>query len=232
MSALLVLPTYNEKENIPNLTREIFALNLDIDILVIDDNSPDGTGELVDRLIEKYPRLKILHREGTLGLGSAYKSGFHYALEHDYDHILTMDADFSHRPKYLPAMLDMGKDFDLVIGSRYVPGGGAQNWTIMRHIISRSANLYAKTLLGIKANDCTAGFRCYKRRVLEAIHPETILSSGYSFLVEMLYRCEAKGFTVGEVPIIFIDRFAGKSKISKNEITKAIKTVLRLRFLG
>ena len=232
MSAILVLPTFNEKENLPNLVREIFDLKLDLDILVIDDNSPDGTGQLVDALIPDFPRLKVIHREGKLGLGSAYKRGFKYAMEHDYANILTMDADFSHRPKYLPAMIEAGQSHDLIIGSRYVPGGGAQNWTIARHIISRSANLYAKLLLGIKANDCTAGFRCYKRRVLEEIHPETILSSGYSFLVEMLYRCESKGFSIYEVPIIFIDRFAGKSKISKNEISKAIKTVLRLRFLG
>ena len=232
MSAVLILPTFNEKENIAKLVTEIAGLALDLDILIIDDNSPDGTGEIADQLAQEFPLVKVIHREGKLGLGSAYKRGFHYALEHEYANILTMDADFSHHPKYLPRMLEKGQSYDLVIGSRYVPGGGAKNWTIARHIISRSANLYAKILLGIKTNDCTAGFRCYKRVVLEEIHPETILSSGYSFLVEMLYRCESKKFSIYEVPIIFVDRIAGKSKISKNEISKAIKTVLRLRFLG
>lgn len=228
--AVLVLPTYNERENLPLLVAAIQALPNPIQILVVDDNSPDGTGALADQLAATHPTVQVIHRPGKLGLGTAYTTGFQAALARGAELILTMDADFSHDPKYLPALLAASGRFDLVIGSRYIPGGGVQDWGPERQALSRGANMAAHRVLGLKARDCTAGFRCYRRAVLEAINPATIRADGYSYLIEMLFRCQRAGFSIGETPIIFVDRRLGRSKISQRELVKAAFTVLRLGY--
>jgi glycosyltransferase involved in cell wall biosynthesis len=222
------LPTYNEAENLPLLVAAIRALPASIDIIVVDDNSPDGTGALADRLALETPGLSVIHRPGKLGLGTAYTAGFREAIADGAELILTMDADFSHDPCYLPGLLEASHRHDLVIGSRYVPGGGVKNWGASRRFLSWGANSLAHVVLGLHARDCTAGFRCYHRKVLEQIDPASIRASGYSYLIEMLYRCQEQGFSVGEVPIIFADRRLGQSKISRGEIFKAGRTVARL----
>ncbi len=226
----LVLPTYNESENLPRLVAAIQSLPDPIHIVVVDDNSPDGTGAVADRLAEAYPPLQVIHRPGKLGLGTAYVAGFRAALAQGADLIVTMDADFSHDPKYLPTLLAASRRFDLVIGSRYVPGGGVQDWGPKRKALSRGANMIAHRILGLRARDCTAGFRCYRRIVLETIDPATIRADGYSYLIEMLFRCQRAGFSIGEMPIIFVDRRLGRSKISQKELVKAAFTVLRLGY--
>ncbi len=227
--ALVVLPCYNERENIERLVGEILALNTPVDVLVIDDNSPDGTGKVAEAMRQRYPELHVLHRPGKLGLGTAYRAGFRYALDHGYEQVITMDADFSHQPRYLPELVSTGREADLVIGSRYTKGGGATGWPLRRKIVSGTANRLARVVLGVTARDCTSGYRCYKRAALIAINPDTVLSSGYSFLVEMLYRVESAGLVVREVPIIFVDRQAGKSKINRIEVYKTLYTLGRLR---
>ncbi len=226
----VVVPTYNEAENIESLVTQILGLGLDLQVLVVDDNSPDGTGRLADQMAGTDEHVHVIHRSGKLGLGTAYIAGFKYALAQGAPFIMTMDADFSHHPSYIPAMVNKSATRDVVIGSRYVKGGGTRNCTLPRKALSRGANLFAKVMLGLQARDCTAGFRCYRRHVLESIELDTIFSSGYSFLIEMLYRCQQHGFSVGEVPIVFENRQRGASKISRTEIIKAMYTVLRLRF--
>jgi len=226
----VVVPTYNEKENIERLVNQILALGLDLQVIIVDDNSPDGTGQIADRLAAADDHVQVIHRKGKLGLGTAYIAGFKRALALGAPFVMSMDADFSHDPSYIPAMVSMSRSCDVVIGSRYVKGGGTKDCTLPRKLLSRGANLFAKINLGLKTHDCTAGFRCYRRAVLEAIELDTIFSSGYSFLIEMIYRCQKKGFTVGEVPIIFVNRQQGASKISRLEIVKAMYTVLRLRW--
>jgi len=224
----LVLPTYNERENLPALIAAIQALPDKIYIVIVDDGSPDGTGDLADDLAGRQPTVQVIHRPGKLGLGTAYTTGFSKALEQGADLIVTMDADFSHDPKYLPALLAASRRYDLVIGSRYVPQGGVVDWGWRRKALSRGANAIAHLLLGLHARDCTAGFRCYRRAVLEKVDPTAIVADGYSYLIEMLYRCQHCGFSVGEVPIVFTDRRLGRSKISQREILKAQFTVMRL----
>jgi len=226
--AVLVLPTYNERENLPALVAAIQGLSVSLHIIIVDDNSPDGTGVLADELASRNSAVQVIHRPGKLGLGTAYTAGFHRALDLGADLILTMDADFSHHPRYLPALVEAGQRHDLAIGSRYVPGGGVRNWGWQRKALSWGANALAHLALGLQAHDCTAGFRCYRRRVLEAVDPDSIRANGYSYLIEMLYRCQRRGFSIGEVPIIFSDRRLGRSKISRNEILKAGLTVARL----
>ena len=230
LRAALVLPTYNERENLAAMVAAIQALPTPIHIIVVDDNSPDGTGAIADALATHSSSVEVIHRSGKLGLGTAYTAGFGRAIAAGHDLILTMDADFSHDPMYLPAILAASQHCDLVIGSRYVPGGGVRNWPRHRQVLSWGANAIAHLLLGLHARDCTAGFRCYRRQVLEAVDPSAIRANGYSYLIEMLSCCERAGFTVGEVPIVFADRRLGRSKISQNEIFKAGKTVLRLAF--
>ncbi len=229
-AALMIVPTYNELENLPELVRQLRALPGDVHVLVVDDDSPDGTGALADDLALRDPGVAVLHRAGKLGLGTAYKAGFNHALARTYQYICTMDADFSHNPASLPDLLDKaaGGD-DLVVGSRYVPGGGVVGWPAGRKLISFVANQLAHLFLGITTRDCTAGFRCYRRTVLETIQLDAIFSGGYSFLIEMAFLVEAAGFRVGEVPITFVNRTQGDSKISKVEIVKAFYTLLRLR---
>ncbi len=222
------MPTYNERENLPALVAAIQALPVQIRIIVVDDNSPDGTGALAEELAAQYPAVAVIHRAGKLGLGTAYAAGFAQAMAEGAALILTMDADFSHDPRYLPAMLEASQRYELVIGSRYVRGGGVRNWGPERKLLSWGANTLAKALLDLHARDCTAGFRCYRRYVLEKVNPASIRANGYSYLIEMLYQCQRAGFTIGEVPIIFADRRLGQSKISQNEIYRAGRTVLRL----
>jgi len=228
MRALLVLPTYNEAENVLLLTRQVLEIESRIDIVVVDDNSPDGTGDLVAQAGRDEPRLELIRREGKLGLGSAYLAGFAYGMERDYEWILTMDCDFSHRPEYLPPILDMAVDYDLVIGSRYVRGGGVRNWPLHRRLLSEFANRYARTLLRLPVQDCTSGLRCYRRKALESADPFGVSASGYSFLYEMVWRIHDGGFRIGEFPIVFEERRAGVSKINRSEILRAALHVFRV----
>ena len=229
MTVAVILPTYNESENIELLTRAILDLGRVNHVIVVDDNSPDGTGDIADGMTAEDDRVVVVHRPAKQGLGRAYIAGYERALQLGSDVIMTMDADFSHPPRYIPEMLDLlEKGHDIVIGSRYVRGGGTRNWGIERQFLSAGANNFARLLLGLQAHDCTAGFRAYRRMVIETVPLDSILSNGYSFLVEMLYRCQRLAFRVGEVPIIFEDRERGESKISQDEIVKAMATVFRL----
>ncbi len=230
MRALVILPAYNEAENVLPLSEEILAKDPSIDVLVIDDNSPDGTGDLVQGAQSEEPRLHLLRRPDKLGLGTAYLAGFRYALDYGYDYIFTMDCDRSHNPRYIPQMLGGMTDHDLIIGSRYVPGGGITNWPKRRRILSAFANFYARTLLRLPVRDCTSGFRCYRREVLETVKPFQIRSSGYSFLEEMVCRVHRWGFRIGEIPIVFEQRTAGTSKIDSSEIYLAAWHVLATAF--
>jgi dolichol-phosphate mannosyltransferase len=224
----VVIPTYNESENIVRLVREILALPVGAHCVVVDDNSPDGTGALLDAEAAREPRLHVVHRPAKLGLGTAHIAGIRLASSLGLDPIGTMDADFSHHPRYIPDLLAGLRDADMMIGSRYVPGGGTVDFKLHRRLLSRGANGFARTMLGLTAADCTAGFRFYRREVLASIDLDGIFSNGYSFLVEMLFNVQARGWKVGETPISFEDRREGVSKISRREIAKAIYTVLRL----
>ena len=229
MKPVVIVPTYNERDNIEILLDDLLSLPVSVNVINVDDNSPDGTGEMADMWAARYPdRVQVVHRTGKLGLGTAYIAGFHCAFESGFDRIMTMDADFSHHPRYIPAMLDLSRERDLVIGSRYVPGGGTLNCTAKRKALSRGANTFAKVMLGLRAQDCTAGFRCYRREVLQAIDLDNIRSNGYSFLIEMIFNVQRRGFSIGEVPIIFEDRRRGTSKISQNEVIRALQTVEHL----
>ena len=230
MTTSVIVPTYNEKENIEPLIERLLELPVDLHVIVVDDNSPDGTGDIADRLAIKNPgRVDVVHREGKLGLGTAYIAGFYHAIAQQRDLVVTMDADFSHPPENIPAMIDkIQEGYDLVIGSRYVPGGKAVECTLPRKMLSWGANAFARLALGLSAHDTTAGFRCYRREVLESVDLDNIFSNGYSFLVEMLYKVQRQGWKVGEVPIVFHNRQQGVSKISRNEVMKAMVTVLRL----
>ena len=228
MDRWVVIPTYNERENIAPLVESIKQTDGDLGIIIVDDNSPDGTGYVAEELARTYPCVVVVHRPGKLGLGTAYTAGFRRALEEGARVVLTMDADFSHNPAYIPRLLEASARYDLVIGSRYVDGGGVRNWGVERKLLSWWANTVARVALGLDVHDCTGGFRCYRREVLLRVRPETIKADGYSYLIEMLFRCRQAGFTVGEVPIIFEDRRRGRSKVSSAEIFKAGFTVLRL----
>jgi glycosyltransferase involved in cell wall biosynthesis len=229
LNIYVIVPTYNEKENITDLTQQILGLEgLNAHVIIVDDNSPDGTGQIADSLAAQNERVHVIHRAGKLGLGTAYVAGFKYGLAAGADRLITMDADFSHDPAYIPALVALANHFHITIGSRYIPGGGVRNWELRRRFLSWGANAFARTALSLKAKDCTAGFRCYHREVLQNIDLDHIFSNGYSFLVEMLFRCQRLGYTVGEIPIIFANRERGQSKISQNEIYKAMYTVARL----
>lgn len=224
----VVIPTYNEKENIVILTNQILALPLNAKVIVVDDNSPDGTGQLMDELAAQNPRVSVIHRPGKLGLGTAHIAGLKKGLAEGADLLITMDADFSHDPSYIPALVALTNHYHVAIGSRYIPQGGVVNWGWQRRFLSWTANQVARLLLGLQAHDCTAGFRCYHREVLLNIDLDRIFSNGYSFLVEMLFKCQRQGYTIAETPIIFANRERGQSKISQQEIYKAINTVLQL----
>ena len=229
---IIVIPTYNEIENIEIILDKVFSLNLGVDILVVDDNSPDKTYEKVQELIDTDLYSKQLHlviRQNKEGLGKAYIEGFKWSLAHDYAFIIEMDADLSHDPKYLPSFIENIKEYDLIIGSRYVKGGGVVNWSLLRKFISFGGSTYARTILGISIKDVTGGFKCFRREVLEAIDLDNIISAGYAFQIEMNYRTILKGFKVKEVPIIFEDRIAGQSKMSKKIFIEALLNVVTLR---
>lgn len=229
-ATLVVIPTYNERENLPELIGRLRALPGDVHVIIVDDQSPDGTGAIADQFAAADEGVHVIHRSGKLGLGTAYRAGFDFGLARAYRYICTMDADFSHAPEQLPELLDKAAaGDDLVVGSRYVPGGSVVGWPYLRKLISFTANRLAHFFLGITTRDCTAGFRCYRRVVLETIPLETIFSGGYSFLMEVAFLCEQAGFRIGEVPITFVNRTRGASKISKIEIYKAVYTLVRLR---
>ncbi|WP_375758084.1 polyprenol monophosphomannose synthase [Corallococcus exercitus] len=229
--ALVCIPTYNERDNIGPITQAVLAADPRVDILVVDDNSPDGTGQLADELAAKDPRVRVLHREKKEGLGRAYLAAFRWALAEGYTYILEMDADFSHDPRYLPTFLDAAEGgADLVLGSRYVAGGGTVNWGVGRKIISRGGSLYARSILGVDVRDLTGGFKCFHRRVLESINLDEVRSTGYAFQIELTYRTLRKGFTVREVPIVFEDRRVGHSKMNKKIFVEALGMVWKLRF--
>ena len=228
--ALVCIPTYNEAENIELIAQAVLKAEPRVDILVVDDNSPDGTGKIADALAAKEPRLRVLHREKKEGLGRAYLAAFRWALEQGYTYIIEMDADFSHDPRYLPAFVDAAEaGADLVLGSRYVTGGGTVNWGIGRQVLSRGGSLYARTILGVDTRDLTGGFKCFNRRVLESIGLDEVKSSGYAFQIELTYRTLKKGFTVRELPIVFEDRRVGHSKMSRKIFLEALTMVWKLR---
>ncbi|MDX1415889.1 MAG: polyprenol monophosphomannose synthase [Candidatus Promineifilaceae bacterium] len=232
VDTIVIIPTFNEADNIDDLVTQLLDLPVDIGVLIVDDNSPDGTGEIADGWASRHPqKVQVIHRPGKMGLGTAYIAGFNEAISSsNTQQVMTMDADFSHNPRYIPAMINLSHIKDVVIGSRYVPGGGSKNCTWKRIWLSKIANFFARTLLGLQARDTTAGFRLYHRHVLESIPLDQIFSSGYSFLVEMLFMCQRRGWQIGEVPIVFEDRRKGTTKISRNEVFKAQYTVFRLFF--
>jgi dolichol-phosphate mannosyltransferase len=227
---VVVVPTYNEKENIEALVGQLLDLEIGLEVVIVDDNSPDGTGRLADELCaEAAGRVSVVHRSGKLGLGTAYVSGFRSEAAGRAEYVCTMDADFSHHPRYIPELVNKARlGHDLVIGSRYVRGGGASGTTLDRKMLSWGANAFARAMLSLQAHDATAGFRCYRRAVLDQVDLDGIRASGYSFLIEMLYRVQRGGWAVTEVPILFENRRLGASKISRDEISKALMTVLRL----
>ena len=229
MNSLIIIPTYNEKHNIEPLAEKILALNKGFHILFVDDNSPDGTGEVADSLAEKHPEIFVLHRQAKGGLGTAYLEGFRYALIQKYDLIFSMDADFSHHPKFLPDFLPMMEKYDIVLGSKYVGGIRLHNWSFKRLCLSLAANKYVRLITGLKLNDCTCGFKCFKREVLESIDLEKVYSKGYSIQVEMIYRAHKKGFSIGETPIVFYSRYSGVSKMSWKVMLESFLMVFWLR---
>ena len=228
--ALVIVPTYNEAENFPLIVPRILEQDERIDVLVVDDNSPDGTGRMADEMAAENPRVHVLHREGKLGLGTAYLNGFDWALERDYEFILEMDADGSHDAKHLPEFLAAIQDADLVLGSRYLKGRvTVVNWPMSRLLLSYFANIYARVVTGHRLYDATGGFKCFRRRVLEAIDLDAVHSNGYSFQIEMSFRAWRKGFRIVEIPIVFVDRVEGTSKMSGGIVREAVWMVWLLR---
>jgi dolichol-phosphate mannosyltransferase len=230
-SCLVIIPTYNEIENIHSVIDAVLAQGPQFSVLIVDDNSPDGTGEVVNILKQKESRIHLLQRAGKLGLGTAYIAGFRYGLSHGFDYIFEMDADFSHNPKDLPRLLEACvQGADMSIGSRYVKGGNIKNWSKDRLFLSYGASLYVKTITSLPVQDPTAGFICYHRRVLEALDLDKIKFVGYTFQIEMKYYAFIKGFKLAEVPITFVDREKGNSKMHANIVSEAIKGVLKMRW--
>jgi dolichol-phosphate mannosyltransferase len=230
---LVTVATYNEMENIPLLVEDIFRYLPDADLLVIDDNSPDGTGKWCDQKGTEDARVLCLHRSGKLGLGTAIIAGMKYGIEHGYKYVLNMDADFSHPPKCLPTFVagmdpPGGPSVDVMIGSRYIPGGGVEGWGLKRHFMSRAVNLYARFLLGLKAKDCSGSFRCYRTSLLAKLDFDAVRSRGYSFQEEILWHLKRLGAKFDETPFIFIDRKLGHSKIDSSEAFNALKIILAL----
>jgi len=232
--ALVVVPTYNERINLPLIVPQILAQDARIDVLIVDDNSPDGTGILADEMAAAEPRVNVLHRPSKAGLGKAYIAGFRWALDNCYDYVFEMDADFSHDPKFLTIFLHEVEDADLVIGSRYHSGVNVINWPISRLLLSLGANQYARWITGLPLTDSTGGFKCFRRRVLEEINLERVRSNGYSFQIETSFRAWKKGFKLKEIPIVFTDRVEGQSKMNKRIVREAIWMVwwLRLKAIG
>jgi len=231
MKALVIIPTYNERENLIELLGMIFALGLPVEVLIVDDNSPDGTGALANEMAAADPRVHVLHRPGKMGLGSAYVAGFKYVLDRDYDAAFEMDADFSHNPESLPEFLRELETADLVLGSRYLHGVTVVNWPLTRLILSYAANVYSRVVTGMNIKDATGGFKCFRRQVLEAIDWSRVKSDGYGFQIEINFKAYRKGFRIKEIPILFVDRRAGVSKMSRRIIWEAAYMVWRLRVL-
>jgi dolichol-phosphate mannosyltransferase len=230
-SALVCIPTYNERDNLEGIVEAVLASDSRIEVLVVDDNSPDGTGDLADTLAAREPRTHVLHRARKEGLGRAYLAAFAWALARPYDYVVEMDADWSHPPRYLKGLLDRAEaGVDLVLGSRYVAGGGTLNWGWLRRLISRGGSLYARAVLWVPVQDLTGGFKCFRRKVLESMDLSAVRSTGYSFQIELTYRAYRNGFRIEEMPIVFEDRRVGQSKMSRRIVVEALMMVWKLRF--
>lgn len=229
LKAIVIIPTYNERDNIVRLAGEVLRQHPDLRILFVDDNSPDGTGAMADELAAADDRISVIHRVAKLGLGSAYREGFRAALAMGADYLIEMDADFSHDPVVLPLFLEAMQGCDLVIGSRYLTGISVVNWPLRRLMLSYFASMYTRWITGLDLRDCTSGFKCFHRSAIEAIDLDRVTSDGYSFQIEMNYRCMEKGLRIREVPIIFIDRHAGTSKMSRRIVREAVVMVWKLR---
>ena len=231
--ALVIIPTYNEAANLPQIVPQVLSQDPRLDVLVVDDGSPDDTGRIADEMARTNPRLHALHREAKLGLGTAYITGFKWALERGYDYVFEMDADFSHDPAHLKEFLTAIQDADLVLGSRYLDGKVTiVNWPMSRLFLSYAANIYARAVTGLPIFDTTAGFKCFRRNVLESIDLNSVKSNGYAFQIEMSFRAWKRGFRLVEIPIIFVDRTEGVSKMSKKIVREAVWMVWRLRWWG
>ncbi len=230
MKALIIIPTYDERDNIGELLDSVFRHLPSADVLIVDDGSPDGTGDIVAARGEGDKRLHLLRRPAKAGLGTAYIAGFHWALARDYDTIIGMDADFSHDPAYLPQFVEQSRHYDLVIGSRYIPGGSTPDWKVSRRVISRIGNTVARTVLGLPVHDCTTGYKCYRRDALTSINFDAIELVGYGFLIETTYQCYLHGRSMVEIPIVFTDRREGKSKMTGTIVSEALGYVLRRRW--
>jgi dolichol-phosphate mannosyltransferase len=229
--ALVIIPTYNELNNLKLIVPLVLGQDPRLEVLVVDDNSPDGTGQAADEIAVRDPRVHVLHRSGKLGLGTAYLAGFRWALQRDYEYVFEMDADFSHDPKHLPQFLAAVEDADLVLGSRYLGGRvTVVNWPMPRLLLSYFANIYARLVTGVRLGDATGGFKCFRRRVLEGIDLDVVRSNGYAFQIEMSTRAARRGFRIVEIPIVFVDRTDGVSKMSKAIVREAVWMVWRLRF--
>ena len=229
MKVLVIVPTYNERDNLGKLAPLVLSQLPDIRLLVLDDGSPDGTGELADRLAAEDDRVHVLHRPKKMGLGSAYVQGFHYALGTDADLIIQMDADFSHDPNVIPDLAREAENYDVILGSRYITGANVVNWPLRRLFLSYFANVYTHIITGLPVRDSTGGFKCFRRNVLATIDLDAIRSDGYSFQIEVNFRCWRKGFSINEIPIVFVDRHAGTSKMSRRIVWEAMWLVWRLR---
>ncbi|MDZ7626197.1 MAG: polyprenol monophosphomannose synthase [Ignavibacteriaceae bacterium] len=229
MKTLIIIPTYNELENLPRLLPEVLSKDESIDVLIVDDNSPDGTAAFVESQMKNNNRIHLIKRQSKQGLGTAYIAGFKYALQNNFQLIFEMDADFSHDPKEIPRFLDEIKNSDVILGSRYINGVNVINWPLRRLLLSSFANLYTRVITGMPIHDATGGFKCFRREVLEAIDLDRVTSNGYAFQIEMTFKAWKKGFKVKEIPIIFVDRVKGKSKMSKKIVREAVTMVWKLR---
>jgi dolichol-phosphate mannosyltransferase len=230
---LVIIPTYNERENVTEIIARLLELPSSVDVLVVDDGSPDGTAEVVRALAEREPRVHLLERPRKMGLGSAYREGFRFALEHGAEYVFEMDADFSHDPAAIPEFLEAARDADLVLGSRYLDGKvTVVNWPLDRLILSYTANLYTRLVTGLPVQDATGGFKCFRRRALEAVRLDRVASDGYAFQIEMSFKCWKKGLRIREIPIVFTDRRAGVSKMNRRIVWEAAGKVWHLRFLS
>jgi len=228
---LIVTPTYNELDNLERFVEGVLAVLPDAHVVIVDDASPDGTGDLADRLAEADERIHVMHRPGKLGIGSAYLDAFRWGLERGYDPLFEMDTDLSHDPKYLPSFMDaLAAGADVVIGSRNIPGGGVSGWGLGRHMLSKGGSLYSRTILGLSVRDLTSGYKAFRGGALRAVDLDRVRSEGYSFQIELTYRAVRRGFRVAEVPIVFVDRRAGQSKMSRRIFAEAIGVVWKLRF--
>ncbi len=227
--ALVIIPTYNEAENVKSIIPAILTVNADVEVLVVDDNSPDGTAEVVEEMMESNSRIHLIKRNEKMGLGTAYVAGFKYAIEHCFDFVFEMDADSSHDAQEIPNFLSKMNSFDLVIGSRYRDGVRVLNWPVRRLLLSYFANVYTQIITGLPLKDATGGFKCFRRKVLESIDLDSIKSNGYSFQIEVSYKAWKKGFRLLEIPVVFVDRRVGTSKMSKSIVWEAVFMVWKLR---